>query len=152
VFNCRKTFDLFYNPLLAGVIYAERVLGLRNYTPVGTRSHIQRDNHGLSLAFCWQDIGLMAILLVTLNVLDVFSTFYAINVLCFTELNPLAAGFPIWLYVVKFGACFIPLICGYMLEKLKMKNYLILPFVFSTVLIEFYAVVFASNMYEILGA
>jgi hypothetical protein len=94
----------------------------------------------------------MAILLVSLNVLDVFSTFYAISVLGFTELNPLAAGFPIWLSGVKFGACFIPLICAYMLEKLKMKNYLILPFVFSTVLIEFYTFVFASNMYEILGA
>jgi hypothetical protein len=94
----------------------------------------------------------MAIMLVSLNVLDVFSTFYAISVLGFTEINPLAAGFPIWLSVLKFGACFVPLICAYMLEKFEMKNYLILPFVFSAVLMEFYAFVVACNMHGILGA
>ena len=80
--------------------------------------------------FCWKDIGLMAIIMISMNVLEVLSTFYAINVLGFMELNPLAAGFPIWLSVLKFGACFIPLICAYMLEKLEMKNYLVLPLVF----------------------
>ena len=115
-------------------------------------SPIQRTNHGFSLAFCWQDIGLMAIILVSLNILDVFSTFYAINVLGFMELNPLAVDFPIWLSVLKFSVCFIPLICAYTLEKLKMKNYLLLPFAFSTILIEFYAFVVASNLQNNLGA
>ena len=115
-------------------------------------SPVQRTDNGFSLAFRWQDIGIMAIMLVSLNVLDVFSTFYAIGVLGFTEINPLATGFPIWLSVMKFGACFVPMICAYMIEKLEMKNYMILPFAFSTVLIEFYAFVVAFNVHEILGA
>jgi len=114
-------------------------------------SPVQRTNHGFSLAFCWQDIGLMAIMLVALNVLDVVSTSHAINDLGFMELNPLAAGFPVWLSVLKFGGCFIPMVCAYMLEKLEMKNYLLLPFAFSAILIEFYAFVVASNIQNILG-
>ena len=114
-------------------------------------SSIQRTNHCFSLAFRWQDIGLLAIMLVALNVLDVFSTFYAINFLGFMELNPLAAGFPVWFSVLKFGVCFVPLVCAYVLEKLEMKNYLLLPFVFSTILIEFYAFVVAFNIQNILG-
>ena len=113
---------------------------------------VKRTNHGFSLAFCWRDIGLMAIVLVALNVLDVVSTLYAIDVLGFMELNPLAAGLPVWLSVFKFGVCFIPLVCAYILEKLEMKNYLFLPFVFSTILIEFYAFVVAFNIQNILGA
>lgn len=50
-------------------------------------SPIQRTNHSFSLAFCWQDIGLMAIILVSLNIIDVFSTMYAITVLGFMEFN-----------------------------------------------------------------
>lgn len=114
-------------------------------------SHVQRTNHGFSLAFSWQDIGLIAIMLVALNVLDVVSTFYAINVLGFVELNPLAAGFPVWLSVLKFGVCFIPSVCAYILERLEMKNYLLLPFVFSIILIEFHAFVVAFNIQNILG-
>jgi hypothetical protein len=78
--------------------------------------------------------------------------FYAISVLGFMELNPLAAGFPIWLSVMKFGACFIPLVCAYILEKLEMKSYLLYPFVLSTILIEFYTFVVAFNVQSILEA
>ena len=93
----------------------------------------------------------MAIILVSLNIVDVFSTMYAINILGFMELNPLVVGFPVWLSVLKFVACFIPLICAYFLEKLEMKNYLLLPFMFSTILIEFYAFVVTFNIQNILG-
>jgi len=118
----------------------------------GSVSPVQRINHDFSLAFCWQDIGLLTIMLVSLNVLDILSTVYAINVLGFMELNPLAAGFPVWLTVLKFVACFIPLACAYMLEKQELKNYLFLPFVFSTFQIEFYAFVVAFNVQNILRA
>ena len=114
-------------------------------------SPIQRADHSYSLALCWKDIGLMAIPLVVLNLLDVVLTFYAINVLSFMEVNPLAAGFPVWLFVLKFGVCFIPVVCAYMLDMLEMENYLLLPFVFSTILIEFYAFVVAFNLRNILG-
>lgn len=114
-------------------------------------SPIQRTNHGFSLAFCWQDIGLMAIVLVSLNVLDVLLTFYAINVLGCMELNPVALGFPVWFFVLKFGVCFFPPICAYVLEKLEMKNYLSLPFVFSAILITYYAFVVAFNVCNIFG-
>ena len=93
----------------------------------------------------------MAVPLVVLNLLDVVLTFYAINVLGFMEINPLATGFPVWLSVLKFSFCFIPLFCAYILEKLEMKNYLLLPFAFSTILIEFYAFVVAFNVRNILG-
>ena len=115
-------------------------------------SPVPRTNHDFSLAFCWQDIGLMSIILVSLNVLDIFSTIYAINILGLMELNPISVSFPVWLTVLKFGACFIPLTCAYILEKLNMKNYLLFPFAFSTILIEFYAFVVAFNIQNILGA
>jgi hypothetical protein len=114
-------------------------------------SLIQRTDHSFSLALRWRDIGLMAIPLVFLNLLDVVLTFYAINVLGFMEINPLAAGFPVWLFVLKFGVCFIPVVCAYMLDVLEMGNYLLLPFVFSAILIEFYAFVVAFNVRNILG-
>ena len=93
----------------------------------------------------------MTIVLVALNLLDVVSTFYAINYLGFAELNPLAEGFPVWLSVLKFGVCFIPIVCAYVLHKLGMENYLLLPFVFSAILIQFYAFVVALNVLNILG-
>ena len=114
-------------------------------------SLIQRTVRSFSLALCWKDIGLMAVPLVVLNLLDVVLTFYAINVLGFMEINPLAAGFPVWLFVLKFGVCFIPVVCAYMLDMLEMENYLLLPFVFSAILIEFYAFVAAFNIRNILG-
>ena len=94
----------------------------------------------------------MTIMLLSLNVIDVLSTLYATSFLGFVELNPLAINFPIWLSVVKFGACAVPLICAYELEKMKMRNYLLLPFVSSLIMIEFYALVVTSNMLNILRA
>ena len=93
----------------------------------------------------------MGVILLSLNAIDVFSTFHAIDVLGFTELNPIAAGFPLWLSVLKFCACLIPLTCAYVLEKLEMRNYLFLPFAFSVVMVEFYASVLAFNVLNILG-
>jgi hypothetical protein len=93
----------------------------------------------------------MTIILVTLNFLDVLSSFYATNVLGFMELNPLAVGVPIWIFALKFGVCFIPVICAYVLDKFGMERYLLLPFVCSAILIEFYFFVLAFNVFNILG-
>lgn len=93
----------------------------------------------------------MTIILVALNLVDAVSSFYAINVLGFTELNPLAVGFPVWIILLKFAICFIPMVCAYMLHKFSMENYLLLPFMFSAILIEFYAFVAAFNLRNILG-
>jgi hypothetical protein len=109
-------------------------------------------DHILSFASCWQDICLMGIVLISLNILDVLLTFHAVFVLGFLELNPLAQGFPVWLLVLKFSACFIPLVCAYVLEKLEMKSYLFLPFAVSLILIVFYAFVVAFNVCNILRA
>lgn len=91
----------------------------------------------------------MTIVLVALNLVDAVSSFYAINVLGFMELNPLAVGFPVWFVILKFAICFIPTVCAYVLHRFSMENYLLLPVVFSVVLIEFYAFVVAFNMYGI---
>jgi cytochrome c oxidase subunit IV len=93
----------------------------------------------------------MTSVLVTLNFLDVLISFYAIDVLAFMELNPLAVGFPIWIFILKFGVCFVPIVCAYVLDKFGMKNYLILPFICSVILMEFYAFVVAYNVSNILG-
>ena len=95
---------------------------------------------------------MMTIILLSLNVIDVFSTLYATRFLGFVELNPLAVNFPIWLSILKFGACAVPLICAYELEKMKMRNYLPLPFLTSSVMIEFYVLVVTSNILNILKA
>jgi hypothetical protein len=112
---------------------------------------IQLTDHGFSLAFSCKDISLMTIILVELNFLDALSSFYAISVLGFMELNPLAVGFPIWIFVLKFGVCFIPVICAYVLDKFGMEKYLLLPFVCSAILIEFYVFAVAFNVFNILG-
>jgi len=114
-------------------------------------SPIQHAEHSFSLSFSWRHIGYMAIILVSLNLLDVVSTSHAINVLGFMELNPLAVGFPVWIFVLKFGICFIPMVCAYVLHKLGMENYLLLPFVVSAILIEFYAFVVVFNMRNVFG-
>jgi hypothetical protein len=93
----------------------------------------------------------MTIMLVTLNLFDVLSSFYAINFLGFIELNPLAVGFPIWIFILKFSVCFIPMVCAYVLGKFGIEKYLFLPFVCSAILIEFYAFVVAFNVRNILG-
>lgn len=92
----------------------------------------------------------MTIILVTLNLLDVLSSFYAINFLGLMELNPLAAGFPMWILVLKFSVCFIPVVCAYVLGKFRMEKYLLFPFVCSAILIEFYAFVVTFNVCNIL--
>ncbi len=94
----------------------------------------------------------MTVILVTLNLADAISTFYAINVLGFSEMNPLAVGFPIWLGLLKFASCFIPLGCAYVLHKTNMENYLVLPLLFSAILIEFYTFVVAFNFGNIIRA
>lgn len=100
----------------------------------------------------WRPVGLLAVLLVFLNVFDVVSTFYAVGVLGFVELNSLAVGFPVWVFLFKFGVCFVPVVCAYVLEKFGMGRYLVLPFVFSVVLVEFYAFVFVLNVGTLLRA
>lgn len=91
----------------------------------------------------------MSIVLAALNLVDAVSSFYAINVLGFTEMNPLAVGFSVWFIILKFAICFLPTVCAYALHKSSRENYLLLPVVFSVVLIEFYAFVVAFNMYTI---
>jgi hypothetical protein len=99
----------------------------------------------------WKDIGCIGIILVVLNFLDVALTFHAINTLGLVELNPLAVGFPLWIFVMKFGVCFVPFVSAYILHKVEMKNYLLLPFICSLFLIEFYALVIALNVSSIFG-
>ncbi len=111
----------------------------------------QRHSQSLSLAFSWKDISFMTVILIALNLLDVGTTFYAVGVLGFSELNPLAVGFPIWIFALKFGICFIPALYAYVLEKLSKQKYLLLPFIFSVILVEFYAFVVAFNVGNILG-
>ena len=94
---------------------------------------------------------MMTVVLVTLNFLDVVSTFYAINYLAFVELNPLAASFPAWIFVLKFGVCFVPMVCAHVLDKFGMEDYLLMPFGFLAVLIGFYAFVVGSNVGNIVG-
>ncbi len=114
-------------------------------------SLIQNTVQRFSTSLSCKDIGFMTFVLVTLNFLDVLFSFYAIDVLDFKELNPLAIGFPIWIFILKFGVCFIPVVCAYVLDKFRMNNYLILPFVCSLILIDFYAFIVAFNMSSILG-
>ena len=100
----------------------------------------------------WRPVGFMAVLLVALNFFDAASTFYGVGVLGFVELNSLAVGFPVWVFLLKFGVCFVPAACAYALEKFGMGKFLVLPFVFSAVLVEFYAFVVAFNVGTLLGA
>ncbi len=109
-------------------------------------SRIQRTDHGFSLFISWKDIGYMVTILIALNLFDVVLTFYAINALGFAELNALAFDFPMWIFVLKFGICFSPWVCAYILHKIEMENYLLLPFLFSMILIEFYMVVVVFNL------
>ena len=115
-------------------------------------SSIQFNSQKFFISLSYKEIGLVTSVLVTLNFLDVLVSFYAINVLAFMELNPLAVGFPFWIFILKFGVCFVPIVCAYVLDKFGMKNYLILPFLCSVILMEFYAFVVAFNMSNILGA
>ena len=92
------------------------------------------------------------IVLIALNIVDVVSTFYAVTLLGFIEINPLAVGFPAWIFVLKFGVCVVPVVCAYVLDKFRMQNYLLLPFVFSVALIEFYSFVVVSGVCKIFGA
>jgi hypothetical protein len=124
---------------------------LENNLEGGRISPIQRIDHGFSLTFSCKDISFITGALVMLNIIDVLLSFYAHNVLGFMELNPLAIGFPILIFILKFGVCFIPFVCAYVLDKFGMKNYLLLPFVCSVILVEFYAFVVALNMSNILG-
>ncbi len=100
--------------------------------------------------FSWQDICFSTIALVVLNAIDVILTFYAVNILGFVELNPLVVGFPVWIFFLKFSVCFIPVFCAYILDKYRMQNYLLLPFVFSVLLIQFYCFVVVFGMCYIL--
>ncbi|HLN45323.1 MAG: hypothetical protein ACM3X1_06640 [Ignavibacteriales bacterium] len=111
---------------------------------------IQRYNQVLALTFSRKDIGFMTIVLVALNVVDTILTFYAAHVLGFVELNPLAISFPFWIFILKFGTCFVPVVVAFVLDKFEMNNYLLLPFIFSAVLIEFYIFVVAFNVSNIL--
>ena len=90
--------------------------------------------------------------MLALNVADVVLTFFGVNFLGFSELNPLAADFPIWLTIVKFSACFIPLICAYVLQRLEIRDYMFVPFMFSVMQIVFYASVMTFNIHSILTA
>lgn len=72
-------------------------------------------------------------------------------VLGFEELNPLAIGFPLWIFVLKFGVCFVPMVCAYVMDKFEMEKYLLLPFMCSAILIEVYVFVVAFSMCNILG-
>lgn len=113
-------------------------------------SSIQRYNWALPFTFSRKDISFMTIVLVALNIVDVILTLYAANVLGFIELNPLAIGFPFWIFILKFGTCFVPVACAFVLDRFEMNNYLLLPFIFSAVLIEFYTFVVAFNVSNIL--
>lgn len=93
----------------------------------------------------------MTSVLITLNFVDVLLSFYAIDALAFVELNPFAVGFPIWIFILKFGVCFVPVVCAYVLDKLGMKIYLFLPFICSVVQMMFYVFVVAFNVSNILG-
>jgi hypothetical protein len=114
-------------------------------------SSIQSNDNKFSLNFSYKHVNFMTIILVLLNLIDVISSFYAINVLGLIELNPLATGFPLWIVVLKFSVCFVPTVCAYMLDKYGMKKYLLLPFICSVILIEFYVFVVTFNMQNILG-
>jgi hypothetical protein len=81
----------------------------------------------------------------------VIISFHAINALGFMEPNPLAVGFPIWIFVLKFGSCLILMVCVYVLHKFGMENYLLLPLGAPLILIEFYAFAVAFNVTNILG-
>ncbi len=93
----------------------------------------------------------MTAILIALNLLDVVSSLYAIDILGFVEINPLAASFPIWLFVLKFAACLLPVICACIMRKIRLEDYLLMPFAFLTVLVCFYAFVVGSNVRCIVG-
>ncbi len=93
----------------------------------------------------------MTAILIALNLIDVVSSIYAIDILGFVELNPLAASFTIWLFVLKFAACFFPVICACILRKTRLEDYLFMPFAFLTVLVCFYAFVVGSNVRCMVG-
>ncbi len=113
-------------------------------------SPTQRAGGSFSLVFSWKDMCFPTAVLVALNVIDVVSTFYAVGMLGFIELNPLVVGFPICVFVLKFSVCLIPVVCAYVLDKFRMQNYLLLPFVFSVILIQFYCFVVVFGMCYIL--
>jgi hypothetical protein len=51
---------------------------------------------------------------------------------------------------LKFSACFIPLVCAYILDKLEIENFRFLPFMCLTILIAFYTFVVTFNIRNIL--
>jgi hypothetical protein len=112
---------------------------------------IQSASHRFLIATSCKDISYLTIILIILNLFDVLLSNYAINILGFMELNPFAAGFPPWIFVLKFGVCFIPMFCAYILNKFGMENYLLLPFLCSLILIQFYTLVVTFNVHSILG-
>lgn len=111
---------------------------------------VQRTEGSFSLVFSWKDLRIPTAVLFALNMVDVISTLYAVRMLGFIELNVLAVGFPAWIFVLKFGVCFIPVGCAYALDRFRMQNYLLLPFLTSVVLIEFYSLVVASCISKII--
>jgi hypothetical protein len=110
----------------------------------------QRAAQNFLFAFSWKDISLLTAILVSLNLVDVILSIYATTILGFIELNPFATDFPIWILTLKFGVCFIPLVCAYTLDKLGNENYLIFPFVFLAILIQIYAFIVGFNLSSIL--
>ena len=112
---------------------------------------IRHVDQSLPFVFSWRDISLMTIILVILNLIDVVSSFYAVNSLGFVELNHLATSFPVLVFLLKFGVCFVPMTCAYVLRKTGMENCLLMPFAFLAVLIGFYAFVVGSNLHSIIG-
>jgi len=111
----------------------------------------QRAAQSFLFAFSWKDIGLLTAILVSLNFVDVVLSIYAVNILGFAELNPFAIGFPVWIFVLKFCVCFIPLVCAYTLYRFGNENYLILVFVFLAILIQIYAFILGFSLGNILG-
>jgi hypothetical protein len=101
--------------------------------------------------FSWKDISLLTVILMSLNLIDAVLSIYAVTILGFAELNPLAIDFPIWIFAMKFGVCFIPLVCAYTLDKIGNKNYLIFPFVVLAIMIQIYAFIIGFNLHSILG-
>ena len=111
----------------------------------------QRIAQSFLSTFSWKDISLLTVILVSLNLIDAVLSIYAITILGFAELNPYAIDFPLWIFALKFGVCFIPLVCTYTLDKIGNQNYFIFPFVFLAIMIQIYAFIIGFNLRSILG-
>jgi hypothetical protein len=111
----------------------------------------QRAAQSFLSTFSWKDISLLTVILISLNLIDAVLSIYAITILGFAELNPFAIDFPIWIFALKFGVCFIPLVCAYTLDRIGNKNYFIFPFVFLAIMIQIYAFIIGFNLRSIVG-